>query len=42
MSERINHNRRRFLRNAAMTVAAAEMATIGSANAQSSVNAQSS
>src|SRR5580693_1457549 len=36
MSEAINHNRRRFLRNAGMTLAAAELAALGSANAQSS------
>jgi pimeloyl-ACP methyl ester carboxylesterase len=36
MSEEINHGRRRFLRNAAMTIAAAELAMIGSADAQSS------
>jgi pimeloyl-ACP methyl ester carboxylesterase len=41
MSEEINRNqinsdRRRFLRNAAMTIAAAEFVTIGSADAQSS------
>jgi len=30
MSEEINRNRRRCLRNAAMTLAAAELATIGS------------
>jgi pimeloyl-ACP methyl ester carboxylesterase len=36
MSEEINHNRRRFLGTAAMTIAAAELAMIGSANAQSS------
>jgi pimeloyl-ACP methyl ester carboxylesterase len=36
MSQEINHNRRRFLRNAAMTIAAAELALIGTADAQSS------
>jgi pimeloyl-ACP methyl ester carboxylesterase len=36
VSEQVNHDRRRFLRNAAMTFAAAEFATIGSADAQSS------
>jgi pimeloyl-ACP methyl ester carboxylesterase len=35
MPEEINHNRRRFLRNAAMTVAAARLVTIGAADAQS-------
>ena len=35
MSEEINHDRRRFLRNALMTFAAAELVTTGSANAQS-------
>ena len=35
MSEEINCNRRRFLGIAAMSIAAAEFATIGSANAQS-------
>jgi pimeloyl-ACP methyl ester carboxylesterase len=34
--EQNDHNRRSFLRNAAMTLAAAELSTIGSANAQSS------
>jgi pimeloyl-ACP methyl ester carboxylesterase len=34
--EQTTHDRRRFLRNAAVTIAAAEFATIGSANAQSS------
>jgi pimeloyl-ACP methyl ester carboxylesterase len=34
MSDEINHNRRRFLGNAAMTIAAAEFAMIGSAAAQ--------
>jgi hypothetical protein len=36
MSEEINHDRRRFLRNAAMTIAAANLVMIGSAEAQSS------
>jgi pimeloyl-ACP methyl ester carboxylesterase len=36
MSDEINHNRRRFLGNAAMTIAAAEFAMIGSAAAQPS------
>ena len=36
MSEELNHNRRRFLRNASVAFAAAELATIGSADAQSS------
>ncbi len=36
MSEEINNNRRRFLGNAAMTVAAAQLSLIGSAKAQSS------
>jgi pimeloyl-ACP methyl ester carboxylesterase len=36
MSEGVNHDRRRFLSTAAMTVAAAELAMIGSAEAQSS------
>ncbi|NIX77335.1 alpha/beta fold hydrolase [Microvirga terricola] len=36
MSEDVNHDRRRFLRNAAMTVAATELAMIGSAEAQTS------
>lgn len=35
MSEHINHGRRRFLSAAAMTIAAAELAMIGSADAQS-------
>ena len=35
-SEEINRNPRRFLRNAAMTLAAAELATMSSAKAQSS------
>ena len=34
MSEEINHDRRRLLANAVLTVAAAEFSTIGSANAQ--------
>jgi pimeloyl-ACP methyl ester carboxylesterase len=34
--EEINHDRRSFLRNAAMTLAAAELVAIGSAHAQSS------
>jgi pimeloyl-ACP methyl ester carboxylesterase len=36
MSEEINHDRRRFLRNSAMTIAAAELVMISSAYAQSS------
>ena len=36
MSEELNHNRRRFLKNATVAFAAAELATIGSADAQSS------
>jgi pimeloyl-ACP methyl ester carboxylesterase len=36
MSEDINHHRRRFLGTAALTIAAAQYATIGSADAQSS------
>ncbi len=36
MSEEINYNRRRFLRTAAMTIAAAQLGMIGSAKAQSS------
>ena len=36
MSEEINHDRRRFLGTAVMTIAAAELFMIGSANAQSS------
>ena len=36
MSETINHHRRRFLGTAAMTIAAAQLGMIGSANAQSS------
>ena len=35
MSKETDHSRRRFLRNAALTLAAAELATIGSADAQS-------
>ena len=35
MSDEIMHDRRRFLRNAAMTFAAAELGVIGLANAQS-------
>jgi pimeloyl-ACP methyl ester carboxylesterase len=35
MSEEINHDRRRFLGTAVLTVAAAELAMLGSANAQS-------
>lgn len=35
MSEEINHDRRRFLRTAVMTIAAAELVMIGSADAQS-------
>ena len=35
MSTEFDHNRRRFLRDAVMTVAAAELATTGSAGAQS-------
>ena len=35
MSEAINHDRRSFLRNAAMTLAASELATFGAVNAQS-------
>jgi len=34
MFDEIDHNRRRFLRNSAMSIAAAEFATIGSAMAQ--------
>ena len=33
MSEELNHNRRRFLRNATVALAAAELATIVSARA---------
>jgi hypothetical protein len=33
MSEEVNHNRRRFLRNATVALAAAELAIIGSADA---------
>jgi hypothetical protein len=36
MSEEFNHNRRRFLRNATLALAVAELATIDSADAQSS------
>jgi hypothetical protein len=36
MSEQINHDRRRLLGTAVVTIAAAELATIGSADAQSS------
>ena len=36
MSEGIDHDRRRFLSSAAKTIAAAELAMIGSAEAQSS------
>ena len=36
MSEEIKHDRRRFLGTAAMTIAAAELGMIGSADAQSS------
>ncbi len=36
MSEDINHDRRRFLGTAVMTIAAAELVRIGSADAQSS------
>jgi pimeloyl-ACP methyl ester carboxylesterase len=39
MSERINHDRRSFLRNAAMTLAGAELATVGSARGQSNKKA---
>jgi hypothetical protein len=35
MSEEINHDRRRFWRNALMTFDAAELVTTGSADAQS-------
>jgi len=41
MSEEINNNRRRFLSNIAMTLAAAELATRRSAAAKSGANAQS-
>lgn len=41
MSEEINSNRRRFLSNAAMTLAATELATSRSAAAKSRANAQS-
>jgi hypothetical protein len=40
MSDEINHNRRRFLGTAAITVAAAKLGVIGSADAQAS-NAKS-
>src|SRR6266849_6457640 len=40
MSEEIDHDRRRFLGTAAMTIAAAQLGMIGSANAQSSKTAQ--
>ncbi|HEX9586793.1 MAG TPA: hypothetical protein VGA15_03510 [Bradyrhizobium sp.] len=36
MSEELNHHRRRFLGTAVMTIAAAELVMIGSADAQSS------
>ena len=36
MSEELNHNRRRFLRNAAVALASAELGAAGSADAQSS------
>ena len=36
ISEKIKHNRRRFLRNAAMSVGATKLLTLGFANAQSS------
>src|ERR1035438_8235196 len=36
MSEAINHDRRRFLSTASMTIAAAHLGMMGSANAQSS------
>jgi nitrous oxide reductase len=36
MSEKINHDRRRFLGMAAMSIAAVELGVIGSAKAQSS------
>jgi pimeloyl-ACP methyl ester carboxylesterase len=39
MTEEINHNRRRFLGTAAMTIAAAQLGMIASANAQSNVAA---
>ena len=35
MFEEINHNRRRFFGTAAMTIAAAQLGMIGSADAQS-------
>ena len=40
MSEEINHDRRRFLGTAAMTIAAAQLGMIGSAKAQSAAAAQ--
>jgi pimeloyl-ACP methyl ester carboxylesterase len=39
VSERINHDRRSFLRNAAMTLTAAELATVGSVHGQSNKKA---
>jgi len=36
MSKEINHDRRRFLSTASMTIAAAHLGMMGSANAQSS------
>jgi len=36
MSEELNHHRRRFFGHAVMTIAAAELVMIGSADAQSS------
>ena len=41
MPKEINHDRRRFLRDATMSLVAAELATMGSAAAQSSANPQS-
>jgi hypothetical protein len=38
MSEAVNRNRRRFLRNAAMTFAVAELTTIGSAAASNNTH----
>ena len=38
MSSKINHDRRCFLGTAAMSIAAAELGMIGSANAQSKPN----
>jgi hypothetical protein len=35
----VNHNRRRFLRNTTLAIAASELATIGSAGAQSTKRA---